>query len=460
MADKKQVTRRTGFALMKQKEFDKLLKSEDSYRRSDGGGLYLQSKGGRAKSWIFRYQMGDGGKRWEIGLGSAHAIGLAEAREKAAEARAMVRNNINPNKQKGPSEDLPVTFKEYALKYIEEKRTDWSNAKHADQWANTLETYVFPKIGDMVIADIRVHSVLEVLRPIWNEKPETASRVRARIERILGAATVHELRTGDNPAKWGKFLSEVLPRLPDGGRQPALPYVQMSEFINELRNRQGIAAKALEFSILTASRSGAVCNARWSEIDQDKQIWTSPAGNMKTKVEHSVPLSKRAIEILKSLPGGKPTEFIFASPVAGRDGGAMSTDSLRKTISDINETRIKNQLEPFVDPKQDGKQIVPHGFRSSFRDWAAEATDYPRDAVEMALAHTVGNKVEAAYRRGTMIERRHSIMDDWAAWCELPKDECQKILEQIAQQKRKVVEEERVEKVQQHHSDPDHNAII
>jgi integrase len=292
-----------------------------------------------------------------------------------------------------------VTFEEAATTYFDAHQAKWRNAKHRNQFISTLKEYVFPKLGKLAVADIDIGSVLSVLEPIWPTKTETASRVRSRIEAVLDWAAVRKLRTGDNPARWKGNLQHVLParaRLAKPQHHAALPYAEIRAFMTALRMREGVAPRALEFSILTAARTGEVVGAQWDEIDLTARTWTVPGGRMKAGREHRVPLSDEAVEILKALPREKNNPYVSVGPRAGG---------------------LSNMAMAAVLRRMDRVDITVHGFRSTFRDWAAESTAYPNHVVEMALAHAVGNKVEAAYRRGDLLVKRQRLATDWAKFC-------------------------------------------
>ncbi|NDP49317.1 MAG: integrase arm-type DNA-binding domain-containing protein [Sulfuriferula multivorans] len=375
----------------------------------DGDGLYLQVSKSGAKSWIYRYQLN--GRRREMGLGSLSDVPAKDARRRAAEARALVHGKIDPvehrKQQTVAAFELvaqiragAVTFKQMALEYIEANRAGWKNAKHASQWENTLATYAYPVVGDMPVGAVDTAKVLEVLNPIWLIKTETAKRLRGRIEVILSYAKVKGFRHGENPAAWRGHLDNVLPqpgKIAPHKHHPALPYDQMRDFICKLRGSDGVSALCVEFVILTACRSGEALKATWDEIDEEKGVWIVPAGRMKASKEHRVPLSVAALAVLEKAKKLRQGIYIFPSVRSG------------KPMSDMSLSMLLRRLHP---------GITVHGFRSSFRDWAAEATHYPGEMAEMALAHSVGNKVEAAYRRGDMFEKRRGLMADWAAWCE------------------------------------------
>jgi integrase len=289
-----------------------------------------------------------------------------------------------------------ITFRQVAESYISANEGGWRNDKHRQQWKTTLSTYVYPVIGEMPVAEVGTAHVLQILEPIWKEKAETASRVRGRIETILDAAKARGYREGENPARWRGHIAQILParsRL-TRGHHKALPYEAIPEFVGKLRAREAVAALALEFTILTAARTGEVIGAKWDEVDMDKAIWTIPPARMKAGKEHRVPLSARAVEILNETQRfGK--EWLFPAARGGKLSGMAMTMLLRRM----------------------GVDVTVHGFRSAFRDWAAERTSYAHEVAEMALAHTIENKVERAYRRGDLFDKRRRLMDDWAAYC-------------------------------------------
>ncbi|MDZ7594424.1 MAG: integrase arm-type DNA-binding domain-containing protein [Thiobacillus sp.] len=392
----------------------------------DADGLYLQVSDSGAKSWIYRFQIN--GRRREMGLGSLGHVAAKEARRRAAEARSMVHNKVDPlehRKQQAQAGAVraaevaagAITFKKVSLEYIEANRAGWKKDKHANQWLSSLSSHAYPVMGETPVGEIDTAIVLEVLNPIWLTKTETAKRLRGRIEQILSYAKVKGYRQGENSAAWRGHLENVLPqpgKIAPVIPQPALPYDRMSEFTGMLRQREGVSVLCLEFVTLTACRSGEALQAKWSEIDEEKRVWIIPADRMKVNREHRVPLSDSALAVLAKAKEICQGEYIFPGV---RSGKPMTDMSLSMLVRRMNESRAKQGLEKWVD-KRSGGEIVPHGLRSSFRDWAAEATHYPGEMAEMALSHTVGNKVEAAYRRGDMFEKRRQMMADWAAWCE------------------------------------------
>jgi integrase len=377
---------------------------------ADGAGLYLQVTASGARSWIFRFRW-HGGRR-DMGLGSLDAVPLAKARQKAAEARQALADSIDPIAARNAAKAAETaelakskTFKDAANDYISARKAAWTNPKHAAQWESTLATYAYPIIEKLAVGDIDVGHVTRILRPIWAEKPETARRLRGRIEAILDSAKAHGWRTGDNPARWRESLKSIFPaytELSSVEHHPALPYSEIGAFVAELRKQAGVAPRALEFLILTATRTSETTGARWSEIDMAKGEWRIPKERMKTRKKmkgpHRVPLSARSLEILRDMSRGRTGEFVFPS---------------RK-----RDKHLSNGAFLAVLDRMGRGDITAHGFRSTFRDWAAEQTNYPRDVAEMALAHAIGDKVEAAYRRGDLFAKRARMMADWAKHCD------------------------------------------
>lgn len=379
---------------------------------ADGGGLYLHvGKNGNA-SWIFRFQLKK--RRREMGLGALSALPPVEARAKAAELKALVGRGVDPLQEKIAAKSAQIeaasalqkeqeltlaTFKLATEKHLALKESGWRNAKHRQQWENTLKTYAYPVIGDLPVRDITSNDVLQVLEPIWSTKPETASRVRMRIEAVLNSAKVLGWRTGENPAIWRGNLDAALPARSKVRRvkhHPALPWRDIAAFMESLKDREGISARALEFLVLTAARSGEVRLARWSEIDLDHKLWVVPADRMKAGREHRVPLSSGVIGLLSAMPRFQGYDLIFPG-------------TLMQPLSDMSLSAVLKRMGI--------TDITVHGFRSTFRDWAAEHTGHGSDIVEMALAHTISSKTEAAYRRGDLLAKRRDLMEDWARWC-------------------------------------------
>lgn len=367
-------------------------------------GLHLQIIPSGAKSWILRVMVGS--KRRDIGLGGYPDVPLAAARERAREAREQIRQGLDPVSERraakarlASSQANTITFDDAVRRFLAIKAHEFRCSKHTAQWASTLAAYASPKIGRLRVADVDLHAVVAVLEPIWTEKTETASRLRGRIESVLAWATVNGYRTGDNPARWKGHLDAVLPKPGKVAKvvhHRALPIDAMPAFMRALRQREGMAAKGLEFAILTAARSGEVRGATWDEIDLDNDVWTVPASRMKAQREHRVPLSESAQQLLKKLPRLDGIDLVFPAPHGGRMSDVTLLAVLRRMTIDA----------------------TPHGFRSTFRDWCAERTHYPSMVAEMALAHTIGDKVEAAYRRGDLFAKRRELMSDWACFCE------------------------------------------
>jgi integrase len=393
---------------------------------SDGGGLYLQIAGSSARSWIFRYWVQDRdpatgasirdksgnvrGRSREMGLGSCTVVTLSQARERAAECRRMRERGVDPieARREAKQQDVlekakAITFKQCAEGYIEAHRAGWRNAKHAQQWGNTLASYAEPVFGSLPVQAIDTILVLKAIEPIWATKPEMGSRVRGRIERILDWAKVRGYRAGENPARWRGHLDHLLPhhrKVKKVKHHAALPYADVPAFITELHTRDGVGARALEFAILTAGRSGEALGAKWNEFDLNGAMWTVPATRMKSGKEHRVPLAPSALKIIKDMADSKNGEFVFPGDNPGRP---LAEKALWKVLH-----------------RMQAQNTTVHGFRSTFRDWAAEQTNYANHVVEMALAHTIGDKTEAAYRRGDLFDKRRRLMDEWARFCSRP----------------------------------------
>lgn len=372
---------------------------------SDGGGLYLAVSATGARSWVFRYR--DAGRLREMGLGSARDVPLADARQKAADLRRMRADGLDPLAAKRASEDKrraeaakTVTFRACAAAYVDAHKAGWRNAKHAAQWTSTLEAYAYPTFGNLPVGEVDTGLVMQALGPIWSVKPETATRVRGRIESVLDWATTSGHRQGENPARWKGHLANLLPKRSKVRRvehHAALPFEDVPLFIKSVREQPGIAAKLMVFTILTAARTGEALGARWSEIDMSAGIWIVPAERMKAGAEHRVPLSSAALAILAEMRG-LDDAFVFPG---GRRGKPLSNMAMLVMLRRMKRT-----------------DLTVHGFRSSFRDWASETTHFPSEVVEMALAHTIESKVEAAYRRGDLFSKRRELMDAWAQHCE------------------------------------------
>ncbi len=374
---------------------------------SDDRGLYLQVARGGSKSWIYRFMLR--GRSRDMGLGGIDVVTLAEARDSALEARKLVKAGIDPieNRSARRAQQQAVdaasarTFRDCAENFITSHEKGWRNPKHRAQWRNTLATYAFPVFGDVPVDAVNTAMVTEVIEPIWATKTETATRLRGRIEAILDWAKARGYRTGENPARWRGHLENLLPKASKVRKvkhHAALPYEDIAAFTKALRGRDGVAAYGLEFVILTAARPGEVTGARWDEVNLEKAVWTIPGDRMKSGDEHRVPLSPSAVAVLREMEKVRMSDFVFPGQ---RDGQPLWTDALRRLLERMGHAGL-----------------TTHGFRSTFRDWAAERTAYPGEVAEAALAHTVGNKVEAAYRRGDLFDKRRKLMEAWAAYCD------------------------------------------
>jgi integrase len=363
-------------------------------RHADGGNLYLSVTGAGARSWVFMFRWH--GKQRELGFGSARDVTLARARELATEARAKLAEGIAPASPR--SSTAGSTFAECADRLIEAMKPGWRSTKHTAQWEATMRVHAAP-LRRLPVNEITTEDVLSVLKPLWNDKHETASRLRSRIEQVLDAARAQGLRGGENPARWRGHLDQLLPRRQrlEQAHHAAMAYSDVPGFMGELREREGTAARALEFLILTAARRGEVLGARREEFDLEALTWTVPASRMKGGREHVVPLPPRAVEIVRGMPA---SELVFRGQKPGKPISPPSLELVLKRLRPAGATM--------------------HGFRSSFRDWAGDCTNHPRDVVEAALAHAIENKAEAAYRRSTAIEKRRKLMDAWAAYCDQP----------------------------------------
>jgi len=374
----------------------------------DGGGLWLQVRGPDWASWIFRYTAN--GKARAMGLGALATVPLKEAREEATRCRLLVKQGRDPiadraamRAQTQLAAANAITFKECAVAYVMQHKAGWRNEKHAAQWTNSLATYAEPTLGGLPVASIDTGLVMRVLQPIWTEKPETAVRVRGRIEKILDWAKVQGYGSGENPARWRGHLDALLPKkakVAPVEHHPALPYREMGEFMAELRRQESTAASALELAILTAARRGEVIGARWTEVNLDEALWTIPAERTKTHKKHLVPLAPAAVAALEKMRARAESDFVFPGM---KSGTPLSTAAMLALLERMGRA-----------------DITTHGFRSAFRDWAAEQTAFPREAAEMALGHAVGSQVEAAYRRGDLREKRRKLMEAWAAYCAAP----------------------------------------
>ena len=394
----------------------------------DGGGLYLRVSDDGAKNWVFRFML-NGRARW-MGMGPLHTVNLAEARKRAGEHRLRRHDGIDPiearrtERLKARLEAAKaITFKECAESYIKAHRAGWRNAKHAAQWEATLATYAELVIGERSVQAIDTGLVLKVLEPIWTEKPETAGRVRGRIEAILDWATAREYRTGENPARWRGHLDKLLPARSKVRRvkpHPALPYAEIGAFVSDLSSREGIAARALTLTILCAVRTGDIIGSdrddkpamKWSHVDFDKRVWTIPS--TKTDREHRVSLSDGAIKLLKDMKALDLGAIVFPGSEPGQP---LSNMAMTNVIRRMNKDKTAKGLPRYTDPKQGNRAVTVHGFRSTFKDWATECTNFANELSEMALAHAIEDKSEAAYRRGDLFDKRRRLMQQWATFC-------------------------------------------
>lgn len=369
-------------------------------------GLALQVLPTGGRSWVLRAMVG--GKRRDMGLGGFPEVKLGEARDVADAARKQIRDNVDPIKARADGKAAisvdaakTMTFQAAALAFIAANEGSWRNAKHRQQWGNSLEAYAYPVIGKLNLRAIELPHILKILEPIWQEKTETATRLRGRIEQVLDWGTVRGYREGLNPARWRGHLDKILAKpkkLAKVKHHASLPWADIGGFMVELRKAEGMGARALEFAILTACRSGEVRGATWDEIDLEAGEWNIPDNRMKAAKAHRVPLSDAAVALLKALPRMAGTNLVFPAPRGGQ-------------LSDMTLTAVLRRMK---------LDVVPHGFRSTFREWAGEATSYPREVIEHALAHQLADKAEAAYQRGSLFPKRVSLMQDWADFCAKP----------------------------------------
>jgi integrase len=392
-------------AKAKQRTWQWFQQQTEPGRYCDGGGLYLQVSASGGRSWCYRYMQN--GRSHQMGLGPEDLLSLSEAREAAREQRRLLKiQGVDPLKarsKKRQDDQLEaarsVTFEDCARRYIDAHRASWRNEKHAKQWTSTLETYAFPILGSLPVSAIERDLVLRVLEPIWRDKPETASRIRGRLESVLDYAKASGLRDGENPARWKGNLKTLLPsrrKLQPTKHLAALPYRNVPAFMAELREREGIGARAIEFIVLTAVRHSEARLARWDEFDLEARVWTIPGYRMKAGKEFRVALSDAAVALLARLQRMVRNPFVFPG---ARDGRPLSHKPL---------WTLMTELRP---------GITAHGFRSSFRDWAAEETHFQNHVVEMALAHSISSGVEKAYRRGDLFDKRRELMEAWAHYC-------------------------------------------
>jgi integrase len=370
---------------------------------ADGGSLYLRVAPGGSRQYIFRY-VRDGRMR-DMGIGPAHTLTLVEARERATEARKLLLDGIDPLAAKQArlgalkaAEAKAMTFQQCVEGFIRDNQSKWGNLRHARDWKQSVTQYALPVLGPLPVGAIDTPLVLRVLKPLWERVPETASRVRGRIENVLGWATVHHYRSGDNPARWSGHLEHALPAVQKGEHLAALPFTDVPAFMIKLRQDTSVSARCLETIVLTALRLDEAREGVWSEIDFDNKVWTIPGNRMKAGEKHRVPLSAAAITVLKDMAEIRQSDFIFP----GAQGGPISKSTPLRLV------------------KQLAGNVTIHGFRSSFRDWVAERTSYPREVAEQALAHTIPNASEAAYRRGELLDKRRRLMSAWADYCGKP----------------------------------------
>jgi integrase len=375
-------------------------------RYGDGGGLWLQVRDAEHKSWLFRYTMA--GRAREMGLGPTDIVPLSEARAAALAARKTVFQGIDPidaKREAAAAAKLAVadtTFRRVAEMYIEAHEGTWKNAKHTAQWRATLEAHAFPAFGDKPTARVETGDIMSVLEPIWRKTPETASRLRGRIEAVMDYAKARGWRVGENPARWRGHVQNLLParsKVAKVEHHAALPWSEIGAFMGALRAQAGTSARAVEFAILTAARTGEAWGATWEEMDIEAKLWRIPGIRMKAGVDHAVPLSAPALAVLEAMKPAKelPGAFVFPGQKEG------------KPLSNMAGQMLLRRMER--------SDVTVHGFRSTFRDWAADSTSYPREVAEAALAHTLRDKVEAAYRRSDLLAKRVQLMDEWGVVC-------------------------------------------
>ncbi|RVU36709.1 DUF4102 domain-containing protein [Hwanghaeella grinnelliae] len=375
----------------------------------DGGGLRLVVSASGARKWVFRYTLA--GKRREMGLGSFPTVDLSDARTMATEYRGLAAKGTDPIKARKVEPAKIPSFTSCAAQYVRAHRRGWRNAKHARQWVSTLKTYARPTIGTAQVDEIGTEDILKILTPLWTTKTETAKRIQGRIENILDFAAARKYRDPINPARWRGHLDKLLPkpsRVRTVTHHPAMPYTELPDFMEALKENGSLSAQALRFLILTATRTSEVLNATWDEIDLDARVWTIPAARMKARREHRVPLSDEAASILSSLPRVAGNPHLFPGSRHGRPLSNMALLQLMRGMG----YGVDGEKGPYV----------PHGFRSSFRDWSGEVSSFPRDVAEMALAHVIENKVEAAYRRGDLFQKRTKMMEAWATFLMLSRN--------------------------------------
>jgi integrase len=387
----------------------------------DGGGLWLQVSNSGSKSWIFRFTINR--KQREMGLGAVHTVSLSEARIKSRNLRLLLQEGIDPidnreeaKQAKALESARTMTFDQCASKYIETHRSGWRNTKHAGQWESTIATYVNPVFGSFPVSEVDTSLVLKVLSPIWEDKTETAKRLRGRIERILAWATTSGFRQGENPARWRGHFAILLPEKSKKNvkHHPSLPWKEIPSFMSALSEQKGTAARALELLIFTATRTSETLEMTWDELNLRDGVWVIPAERMKEEIEHEIPLSRQAIELLSEMP--RISKLVFTG---AKYDSCLSDMSLTAVLKRMHNKSIKDGGNGWIDPKQDNRRITSHGFRSSFRMWGAESVShsFTREVIEFALSHQLPNKVESAYQRGTLFEKRIPLMQAWSDYC-------------------------------------------
>ena len=388
----------------------------------DGGGLWLQVSMSSSKSWIFRYTINR--KPREMGLGAVHTVSLSEARIKSRDLRLMLQEGVDPIDKREETKQAEalarartMTFDQCAKEYIEIHRSGWKNTKHAGQWESTIATYVSPVFGSFPVSEVDTPLVVKVLSPIWNDKTETAKRLRGRIERILAWATTSGFRQGENPARWRGHFENLLAepsKIQIKKHFASLPWKEIPSFMNALSEQKGIAARALELLIFTATRTSETLEMTWDELNLEDGVWVIPAERMKEEVEHEIPLSRQAIDLLSEIP--RISNFVFTG---AKYNNCLSDMSLTAVLKRMHNKSIKDGGRGWIDPKQDNRRITSHGFRSSFSMWGAESLShtFTREVIEFALSHQLPNKVESAYQRGTVFEKRIPLMQSWSDYC-------------------------------------------
>lgn len=405
--------------LLTVKTVDKLVRHGEPGLTNDGAGLYLKVGRSGAASWIYRFKLD--GKSRDMGLGALSHCALPDARRLASDARALVKSGIDPINARNESNigvasepAVAVTFQQAAEEYVEAHKAGWKSAKHAQQWTNTLTTYAYPKMAEKAVCDIDTDDVLDVLRPIWLSKAETASRVRNRIELVLDAAKARNLRQGENPARWRGHLDKLLAKrkVTDKCNHAALPWTEIPRFYAALCECNDLSSLAIRLTVLCAVRTNETLGARWSEFDLDEALWSIPAARMKRSKVHRVPLSEEAVRVLKQLQAQQKNAYVFPGM---KDNKPLSNLAMLMKLRRMDASSINTGGCGWRNTA--GQVITMHGFRSSFRDWAAEATSFQNIVPEMALAHSIGNAAEAAYRRGDLLEKRRELMSLWAAYC-------------------------------------------